>query len=59
MLATDLAPLETLADLMGRIGDVPLHRIRLFPAPGTAKVRDVIRLCDREPKRLCELVDGV
>lgn len=59
MLATDLAPLETLADLMGRIGDVPLHRIRLFPAPGTATVRDVIRLCDREPKRLCELVDGV
>ena len=59
MIATELEPLETLADLMERLGDVPLHRIRLHPFPGTATVADVLRLCDREPKCLCELVDGV
>jgi Uma2 family endonuclease len=59
MIATDLAPPETLADLVERLGDVPLNRIRLHPAPGTATVKDVLRLCDREPKRLCELIDGV
>ncbi len=59
MIATELQPLETLADLMERLGDVPLHRIRLHPFPGTATVADVLRLCDGEPKCLCELVDGV
>ena len=59
MIATELEPLETLADLMERLGNVPLERIRLHPFPGTATVEDVLRLCDREPKRLCELVDGV
>jgi Uma2 family endonuclease len=59
MIATELEPLETLADLMDRLGNVPLYRIRLHPFPGTATVEDVLRLCDREPKRLCELVDGV
>ena len=59
MIATELEPLETLADLMERLGDVPLHRIRLHPFPGTATIADVIRLCDGEPKCLCELVDGV
>ncbi len=59
MLAAKLAPPETLADLVERLGDVPLHRIRMHPYPGTATVKDVIRLCDREPKRLCELIDGV
>ena len=59
MIATELEPLETLADLMEQLGNVPLERIRLHPFPGTATVEDVLRLCDREPKRLCELVDGV
>lgn len=59
MLATDLESLETLADLMERLGNVPLNRIRLHPFPGTATIEDVLRLCDREPKHLCELVDGV
>ena len=59
MLATELAPPETLAELMDRLGNVPLDRIRLHPLPGTATVEDVLRLCDREPKRLCELIDGV
>ena len=59
MIATELDMLETLADLMDRLGNVPLARIRLHPFPGTATVADVLRLCDREPKCLCELVDGV
>ena len=59
MIATELEPLETLADLMEQLGNVPLERIRLHPFPGTATVEDVLRLCDCEPKRLCELVDGV
>ena len=59
MIATELEPLETLADLMERLGNVPLERIRLHPFPGTATVEDVLRLCDGEPKCLCELVDGV
>ena len=58
MLAT-ASPPETLADLLSQLGHVPLNRIRMFPPPGTATVEDVARLCDREPKRLCELVDGV
>ena len=59
MIATAHEQLETLADLLERLGNVPLERIRLHPFPGTATIEDVIRLCDREPKRLCELVDGV
>ncbi len=59
MIATELEPLETLADLMEQLGNVQLERIRLHPFPGTATIDDVLRLCDREPKCLCELVDGV
>lgn len=52
------APAETLADLVARLGGVPLDRIRLVPTPGTATVDDVVRLHDREGL-LCELIDGV
>lgn len=52
-------PPETLADLWDQLGNVPLNRIRMFPYPGTATVEDVERLCNREPKLFCELVDGV
>ncbi len=55
----ELSPEMSFADMWERLGQVPLERIRMFPAPGTATVEDVERLCDREPKRLCELVDGV
>ena len=59
MIVAEVAPLETLADLMEQLGNVPLSRVRLRPFPGTATVDDVLRLCDHEPKHLCELVDGV
>ena len=50
---------DSLAEMLHRLGDIPLERILARPAPGTATPRDVLRLCDGEPKRLCELVDGV
>jgi len=58
MVAT-LSPPDSFAELLHRLGDVPLERIVARPAPGTATPSDVLRLCDGEPKRLCELVDGV
>jgi Uma2 family endonuclease len=50
--------IHTLADLLERLGGVPLSRIRFQPPPGTATVADVIRIAEKEGK-LCELVDGV
>ena len=50
---------ESFADVLQRIGDVPLDRILARPAPGNATLDDVVRLCGGEPKRLVELVDGV
>ena len=58
-LAT-LAPatVETVADLLESLGDVPPERIRMRPPPGTATQDDVLAVHASE-KRLCELVDGV
>ena len=50
---------ETFADLLERIGNVPLDRIRMRPAPGTATEKDVIAALEAANKRLYELVDGV
>jgi Uma2 family endonuclease len=58
MASTLRAPAETLADLVARLGHVPLERIRLHPAPGTATEADVL-VRPGDEKRLCELVDGV
>jgi Uma2 family endonuclease len=56
MAATLPAQVVTFADLLDRLGNVPLDRIRVHPAPGTATEDDVIVGCE---ERLCELVDGV
>jgi Uma2 family endonuclease len=50
--------IKTLADLLRRLGSVPLDRIRFHPYPGTATVQDVIDIEEREGE-LCELVAGV
>jgi Uma2 family endonuclease len=50
--------MKTLADLVDRLGGVPLDRIRFRPCPGTATVQDVLDVHEQEG-RLCELVDGV
>jgi Uma2 family endonuclease len=57
---TLLAPLtiETIGDLLERLGGISPQRIRFKPAPGTATEDDVIAVEARE-NRLCELVDGV
>ena len=58
-LAT-LAPvtIETVADLLESLGDIPPERIPMRPPPGTASEDDVLAVHASE-KRLCELVDGV
>jgi Uma2 family endonuclease len=50
--------IRTLADLVKRLGGVPLDRIRFRPAPGTATLQDVIDIREHEGP-LCELVAGV
>jgi Uma2 family endonuclease len=50
---------ENLAELLERLGDVPLERIRMRPPPGTATEQDVITTWTGPNRRLCELVDGV
>jgi hypothetical protein len=51
-------PLQTLANLLERLGGVLLERVRFSPAPGTAAEQDVLRIAAHEG-RACELVDGV
>src|SRR5437868_5010795 len=53
-----LPPVISLAELVHRLGDIPLERIPTEPPPGTAKEEDVLRRPGGE-KRLYELVDGV
>jgi Uma2 family endonuclease len=50
--------IETLADLVKRLGDIPLHRIRAHPAPGTATEADLLNDPGDDTK-MCELVDGM
>jgi Uma2 family endonuclease len=46
----------TISDVLERLGDIPLSRIRIYPAPGTATERDLLAVLDHS-NRLCELVD--
>jgi Uma2 family endonuclease len=46
----------TLADALQQLGDIPPHRIRMDPLPGTATERDLLAVLDHT-NRLCELVD--
>lgn len=55
--ATD-GSIDTLADLLERLGHVPLDRVMFHPPPGTATERDLLELGARNG-RWCELVDGV
>src|SRR5687767_10461292 len=48
----------TAADLFRRFGPIPLTRIVIDPAPGTATASDAVWQCEHRD-RLCELVDGV
>jgi Uma2 family endonuclease len=56
---TTLPPqIKNFAELLERLGGVPLERIRFYPPPGTATVDDVLAI-EAHEDRLCELVDGV
>jgi Uma2 family endonuclease len=48
----------TVADFLEHYKEVPVNRIRLHPAPGTATEDDLRRILEKED-RLYELVDGV
>jgi Uma2 family endonuclease len=48
----------TAADLLERLGAIPLVRIRQLPAPGTAVEQDAIDINERKIG-LCELIDGI
>jgi hypothetical protein len=48
---------ETIGDLLKRLGNIPAHRVRLHPTPGSATEKDVIDVLNRE-NRPCELVEG-
>src|SRR3954454_9015048 len=50
--------IKNFAELLDRLGGVPLERIRFQPPPGTATVKDVLEI-EAHEDRLCELVDGV
>jgi Uma2 family endonuclease len=54
-----LAPIETLADLIARLGGIPLERVRFQPYPGTATEADVLAAMASPRKRRCELITGV
>ncbi len=59
LMATEPATrTPTVADLVGRLDPALLGRILLIPAPGTARVEDVVAL-EAHENRLCELVDGM
>ncbi len=50
---------ESIADLLERLGGIPLDRVRMPPAPGTATEADLLAALDAPRKRICELIDGV
>lgn len=50
---------RSLADLVERLGSIPLTRIRRIPAPGTATEDDLIFNNDVAKDARCELIDGV
>lgn len=49
----------TVSELLDHFDGISPQRIVFIPVPGTATEADVTRLAQAEPKRLCELIDGV
>jgi Uma2 family endonuclease len=58
ILNSIFANVETVADILERLGGIPAQRVRWHPYPGTATEQDVIAAEAALDKRLCELVDG-
>src|SRR4051794_34690846 len=51
------APFTYVDELLRNLGGIPPGRVRLTPPPGTATLRDLIRL-QKKDGRIYELVDG-
>lgn len=49
---------KNMADFLHALGDVPPERVRMFPAPGTATLADVIEENENGDGPVCEWVDG-
>lgn len=49
----------SLAELVERLGAIPLSRIRVRPVFGSATEEDVLKALEAPRKRICELIDGV
>ena len=61
-MSTSLAPvplIDTLDELLERLGDIGPERIYMRPPPGTATEADVLAALEAPRKRICELIDGV
>jgi Uma2 family endonuclease len=54
-MAATVAALWSFAELHARLGGIPLERIRMSPAPGTATEEDL----NKPHGPTCELIDGV
>lgn len=55
-----IVDVANLAQLMERLGHVPLERIRMTPLPGSATEKDLLKLVNKaDENKFLELVDGV
>ena len=61
MIATKPAPPSNAADLLAlidRLGGIDPARVHLSPRPGTATVKDLVRVNEAKNGPACELIDG-
>ena len=49
--------IDTIGELLEKLGDIPASRVMLKPTPGKATEADLLRMVERKG-RICELVDG-
>ena len=54
-----LAGVENLAEVLDRLGNVPLERVVFGRRFGSATEKDVLKLLEAPRKRICELIDGI
>src|SRR3974377_617292 len=59
MAAPSTPEFDNYGELLQRLGDIPLERLRFRPSPGTATEADVLAALEAPRKRICELIDGV
>ena len=55
-MSSNAAVAANLSDILMDLGNIPAHRVRSEPKPGTATVEDLLRV--NSQGGMCELVDG-